>query len=178
MSDFFLQHRKTIVSLISFIVIPLSFFLVFLIMRAGDLNLSGLLSDKSTFSFTCSWLFLLLAWLNYMLYAIAKRKKIRITTRLFLMDILILSSFFIPYTEGNSFLSSLHITSAYAALVYMNYLFFKTGFYETGFRDYYFAVSLIAAFHAFTYGKITGFSEMLYGALVSIMLGLVYKKTA
>lgn len=175
MQNFIHQHERKLILLIGCLLIPAVFLVSLFIMEMPYENISGLLDDPVWHLPSHIVFLLMLAWLCFCLYRIGMKtvQKELVMYDLGVLALLAVIALALPYRETSQLISSLHIVAAYSAFIWMNILFYRYAKTETGMRNIYLPVVLFSFLHSLTYGAVTGVSEAVYGAAVSIMITIL-----
>ena len=168
MSKTFHQHK--LIFFFGCIVVPFVLFGALFYYRAN--NVTELLMNVGTGAYITT--FILLVWLVYLLYQ--EGKNILKPIELIILVVLISIPLLLPYTHEAAINTNLHIILSYAALIYMNTLFFKLHYTNTKYRNIYSIVCMFCFFHCLLSMRITGLAEIVYASTVSILLTLLYGK--
>lgn len=161
-------HQHKLIFIIGCVIIPSILYGALFYYK--EENISGLLKTISLPAYIIC--FLLLAWLVFLLFH--EGKNILKHLDYIVLIILISISLLLPYTSEAAINSNLHIIFAYAALIFMNILFYKIHFNNFKYRNIYSIICLFCFFHCVLAMRITGLAEVTYASAVSILLTLLY----
>ena len=164
-------HSQYFISAVGYCLLPIILFLLLYLSGSFHDNYTGLLQSSRWQFLFFAFSLLCLVFALFLLHRIDKGIRFR---SFFILSALILAALLIPYSEHESILSSLHISAAYAAFLYFNWLFLKNMIYHPRIRNLYIGMLFLCALLCFSAGSITGLAEMLYGACTSICLTRLY----
>lgn len=107
-------------------------------------------------------------WTSYLFGTFVNQK---VKRNLFIVLLfLLLCTIFIPYHSKQSFSSSIHLLFAYSAFFVFNILLYLHVFLSEKDKQIYTLLLLFCFMHSMLHMQITGLSQTIYGAIISILL--------
>ena len=167
--------RITLHSAAGYCLIPMLYFLPLLLMRSAEKNFTGFLSDArftpiAVITAVCILVFYYLEFAFFSKTVPVKRDMI-----LFLLAAAF--SILVPYRTDQSFLSGLHLVTAFLMFFFLQKAIFLVLSAEQKLLQYDIILCMFCAFLCFTAGQITGLAEAVYGSGSAILLTRLKEKS-
>ena len=166
MSDLFPQQSRVFRRLTAACIILLSA-LPFLGFDPRTINYTGLFQQRPIITWLCMGCALALQCFLYF-------SALRQTTRRYGLSLILLIGvlllMIIPYRNEQDLSTNLHLLLSFAVLVLLNVLVIEMLLLKPKLLSFYFAGCLFAFFLALTAASINGLSELVYGAVLTLVL--------
>ena len=174
MRDFIHQHEKEVILFTGCSLIPAVMFAILFLMDYPYGNVTTLLNDPRWKIPTHVLALLMIYQLVFCLYRIGIREKPKKTVvhDLLILVFLLAATIFTPYFPYFTFYSVAHVTLALISLFWLNYMFVTYCRGSETIRNAYDMACLFSFLHCMTYGEITGLSEIVYGAALSVLVSV------
>lgn len=164
MSKQHLQPQKTAIFLFGCILFPFTITIVLLLADPLQYNFTGILNLPRLRPFAI--LFSLLY--GIFIFCLIRQTK---TAKLYLL--FWIAGVLTPYAKSTT-AGQFHLLFAMAGFFFLQVSLIPLLFQKQNFAKYYFAMCFLAMLVTMTFSSITGYTEIIYGAGLSILLSLAY----
>lgn len=170
MSESHLQLKKAAVFLFGCILFPLTITISLLVMDPLQYNFTGILNIPALRLYAILFALLYGAFLFFLLRHTAKTNAAYLYLFFWIVGVLT------PYAKDTT-AGQFHLLFALAGFVFLQISLIPLILKDQSFSRPYFAMCFLAMLVTMTFSSITGYSEIIYGAGLSILLTLHYLQT-